>query len=527
MLAGLFDYPWNDQDSHDEYGTASLWMDDYTAAALGTLASRGFPKANTILDWQANVLAGRYISKDLGLNPLNGGIYQLPDTKSFTAHAVHGPQNSSQGFAFTTWREVQAAIEAKGQNITVFAHGTVSPIEITTKSMNGIAAMMSYAKSIDAYEAFGFLAEGTLAKRGGIDFSLGPRNSIQPLLPDGTLLTLGRMRAGSNGVDHLIGTSTSELISGGDGNDTIEGFGGIDLLYGGTGDDQLFGGDGTDYLFGNDGADRLFGGAGNDVLRGNVGADVLDGGSGDDTIFLQDNDTIIGGTGMDTLSLQNWRQAAIDVRTGKFTGIESIDLRNSPNYDVRIVDTLILDITTLATISDTNSLQVRADSIDNVTILGNPVRLPDVTLEGDYFAQFSKGDSRIYVLMGTSVNGTALSGLPIGEGEVQTVDRDPFDVSGDQVVMPLDALQIIDFLTQVGARSTNSSSFVNATQDAWRQFDVDGNGQVTPLDALMVINRLNSIASRTALVVSGEQATDSTDSVELLKRKWQLSRSQL
>ncbi len=42
-------------------------MNDYVAAAMGTLAGRGFEDANRILNWQANVLAGRFNAGDLGL----------------------------------------------------------------------------------------------------------------------------------------------------------------------------------------------------------------------------------------------------------------------------------------------------------------------------------------------------------------------------------------------------------------------------------------------------------------------------
>ncbi len=125
MLAGLFDNPWNDQASQDEYGTASLWMDDHVTTALGTLASRGYEKAKVVLDWQATVMAGRFISADLGMNPLNGAIYQMPTTKNFDENANRGPINPAQGYTFTTWAQVQSAIEDKGQNASSFSQ--VSP----------------------------------------------------------------------------------------------------------------------------------------------------------------------------------------------------------------------------------------------------------------------------------------------------------------------------------------------------------------------------------------------------------------
>ncbi len=205
MLEGLFDNPWNDQSSRDPYGTASVWMNDYVAAALGTLSARGFANAESILAWQANVLAGRYISSDLGMSSLNGAIYQLPNTKSNNPLATRGPTKPSEGYTFRTWTEVQAAIEAKGQNATQFSNW-VWPGDIATKSMNGISAMMSYADNVDAYQAYGFLASGTYANRHAAIFSQQPRNSIQPVLSDGTLLVLTRQRMGGTGADQMTGS---------------------------------------------------------------------------------------------------------------------------------------------------------------------------------------------------------------------------------------------------------------------------------------------------------------------------------
>ncbi len=77
----------------------------------------------------------------------------------------------------------------------------VSPDDFATKSMNGISAMMSYADNVDAYEAYGFLAAGTFANRHTAIFSLQPRNSIQPVLSDGTLLVLKLQKMGGKGAD--------------------------------------------------------------------------------------------------------------------------------------------------------------------------------------------------------------------------------------------------------------------------------------------------------------------------------------
>jgi hypothetical protein len=63
---------------------------------------------------------------------------------------------------------------------------------------------------------------------------------------------------------------------------------------------------------------------------------------------------------------------------------------------------------------------------------------------------------------------------------------DPFDVNGDAIASPLDALLVINQLNTTGSRrlesSTTSPPFV----------DVNGDGYLSPVDALMVINHLNS-----------------------------------
>lgn len=108
---------------------------------------------------------------------------------------------------------------------------------------------------------------------------------------------------GTDGNDHIIGTTADDTLDGRGGNDTIYGragndtllgSAGFDLLVGETGNDTLDGGADGDTLGGGDGNDTLIGGSGFDQLYGDADNDVLNGGD--------DPDQLYGGTGSDTLN---------------------------------------------------------------------------------------------------------------------------------------------------------------------------------------------------------------------------------
>ncbi len=69
----------------------------------------------------------------------------------------------------------------------------------------------------------------------------------------------------------------------------------------------------------------------------------------------------------------------------------------------------------------------------------------------------------------------------------------PEDVTGDGLVVPLDALLVINRLNSVGAGPLPTPSESDAPPPF---FDVDGDNQVAPIDALLVINLLNIQASQ-------------------------------
>jgi Ca2+-binding RTX toxin-like protein len=87
-----------------------------------------------------------------------------------------------------------------------------------------------------------------------------------------TAAILGRLFAGTAGVDTIAGTI---------GADVIHGQAGADTLYGRGGNDRLNDGAGADTLLGESGNDTLDGGAGNDTLDGGLGNNTYVFGKGD------------------------------------------------------------------------------------------------------------------------------------------------------------------------------------------------------------------------------------------------------
>ncbi|MFP6650048.1 MAG: dockerin type I domain-containing protein, partial [Pirellulaceae bacterium] len=90
-----------------------------------------------------------------------------------------------------------------------------------------------------------------------------------------------------------------------------------------------------------------------------------------------------------------------------------------------------------------------------------------------------------------------------GEGEL-------LDISGDGVVSPLDALQIINDLNTYGARAiTPDAEGEIATPN--RRLDVNNDNFISPVDALAVITYLNNHSSVTMPTGEGEAPADVVD----------------
>ncbi|WP_411885503.1 calcium-binding protein [Polaromonas sp. YR568] len=111
-------------------------------------------------------------------------------------------------------------------------------------------------------------------------------NSVQQIrFADGTVWSiaaiLGKVFAGTSGVDYLRGTIAADTLNGGAGDDSLNGAAGNDSLNGGAGDDMLNGEDGADILDGGAGNDTLGGGRGNNIY-------LFGRGDGQDTVYTYD-----------------------------------------------------------------------------------------------------------------------------------------------------------------------------------------------------------------------------------------------
>lgn len=241
---------------------------------------------------------------------------------------------------------------------------------------------------------------------------------------------------GDAGTDYLIGGAGDDVLYGGDDDDRLDGNDGNDSLYGGAGNDQmtglagedlLRGGDGDDLMFGGTENDILYGNAGNDDIRGQLGDDILYGGLGDDILFGRDgvdqvfgedgndtivwsyldvNDTIDGGAGTDTLKIDGDDVSTVDLSALNISGIEIIDLENLNGFEQ--INELIINLSDIAAISDTNSLQILYGAADTVTInqmnSGNFVGTS--VIDGVTFDQYSRDGSDVYIQSGGTVNFT-------------------------------------------------------------------------------------------------------------------------
>ncbi len=231
---------------------------------------------------------------------------------------------------------------------------------------------------------------------------------------------------GDNGNDRLIGGTNHDILNGGEGNDVLSGADGNDVLYGAAGDDLLTGGNGDDTIRAESGSDTLEGEGGNDYLRGGLGPDIIRGGEGDD--HLEGHD-------------RNW------------CNIEGSELNDSG------------EIVTLVTLVFCDYVPDGASDL----VLGGPA------IDTAQIIDFVDGDQ-------------------IGDVEIMN-DRDfahvnQMDVDGDSLVNQDDAQAIIDRLNRA------KPSFVDSSDPADVRRDVDGNGLVTLIDALRVINYVNDLGAR-------------------------------
>lgn len=199
-------------------------------------------------------------------------------------------------------------------------------------------------------------------------FELTP---TRPTTCGGAVITI----FGSPVDDTLTGTAGIDVIHGLEGNDTLNGLAGNDILCGGAGDDNLIGAFDNDRLFGEAGVDsaqffsattgvtvnlttgsstglgsdtligieNVLGTSVADILIGNGGANVLNGAAGNDLLTgALGNDTLIGGTGVDTAQFFGNIGVAVNLTTGRATGLGSDTLSGIENLTgSNMADTMV------------------------------------------------------------------------------------------------------------------------------------------------------------------------------------------
>lgn len=366
------------------------WQDDYLTQSLAYVALQGFASAESLVEWKLNFEAGRFISEDLGFDPLYGP----------TGDFIHrAGTKTALGPYFTTWSQLyQANFGDPTKTYPALGNYASSSSSYAANARSALAATISLTWDPDAIEAWGFLVgKLSLDPAAVAATAIDPKYTTMPRLPDGSYLSSDAIQVAS-APGLLSGGNRNQMLHGSAGTDTVQGGSAIDLLYGGDGDDLLSGGDGDDVLMGGNGGDVLLGGAGNDILRGKGGLDTLEGGDGDDLLFYHPGDALSGGAGADTVALMDWRPTALDLRDGRVTGIETIVLDNLA------ADTLSVSAAALGG----GQIVVRGEAGDAVLTDATLTRGGDVTLDGVRYASFRGGGGRLLVETGLSVDGAVL-----------------------------------------------------------------------------------------------------------------------
>jgi Ca2+-binding RTX toxin-like protein len=149
---------------------------------------------------------------------------------------------------------------------------------------------------------------------------------------------------------------------------------------------SIAGGADADLLTGSAGNDIIDGNGGDDVIIGAGGKDVLRGGEGDDRLIAGDDDfaLIDGGAGTDTVAV-DFDLDLSAVADNAISGIESFDLGGGSEaaLSLGVDDVLAVTSGVNALTESENTLVIRRDADDDVTIVGDEWETSVETLDGD------------------------------------------------------------------------------------------------------------------------------------------------
>lgn len=171
-------------------------------------------------------------------------------------------------------------------------------------------------------------------------------------------------------IENVVGSAHADTIFGNDVANDLRGGAGNDFVSASFGDDTVSGGDGVD---------SLVGGAGNDILQ----ADLADIGGG----------RVDGGSGTDTLALEG--DLALDlgnIALGRLAMIEEFDLTFGGAVSVAIAPEDIIGIG-----GDDQTLTVRGDGADSVTLNGDWLDVGSRLIGGTIFSVFESLGSRLNI----------------------------------------------------------------------------------------------------------------------------------
>ncbi|MGB7326059.1 MAG: Ig-like domain-containing protein, partial [Rubripirellula sp.] len=230
-------------------------------------------------------------------------------------------------------------------------------------------------------------------------------------------------------------------------------------------------------LTGDIGANVMIGGNGDDLLVGRGGGDVLRGGEGDDQLSIGDVDftRIVGGNGFDTLSFET-AGLSLDLTErpdNRILGIERIDIRGTGSNSLSLGWQDVLNIS-----DESNTLIIRRDDDDSVTIGNGWTRGEDETIDGEAFRVFTFAAATVKIESDHMI--IDLATLPIGQGAtyfgINLIDFASFvggagDVNGDG---------LDDFL--IGAPEANPGS--GKTGQTYLVYGTESPPSATELSAL-------------------------------------------
>ena len=135
------------------------------------------------------------------------------------------------------------------------------------------------------------------------------------------------------------------------------------------------------------------------------------------------------------------------------------------------------------------SVELTAENLANGITLNRVV--PPGAVSGETFARFRLSTQTSLTPTGEAAAGEVEDHLVTITGNPWQNPVNRFDVSGDNVISPVDVLLVINYLNDP---SNDPSQRLPAVRPLDQPFlDVDGSGFVTPSDALAVINHLNSL----------------------------------